>query len=97
MKGWNHRRWLALSLLLAALVWGVIFLLSTKPTQLWLLRRTVGFEEVDFERAQFSWGEAYIEDIELETAGIRLQARETRVIFSVWKLQNDSDAGGIFL
>ncbi|SVE41726.1 uncharacterized protein METZ01_LOCUS494580, partial [marine metagenome] len=85
MSEWNYKRWLLTSVILAALVWLVAFLLTTKPVQLWVLRRAVGFEEVAFERGQLKWGGAYLQDIELETAGIRLQARETEATFSIWK------------
>ncbi len=84
MSEWKYKRWLAVSVILAALVWLVAFLLTTKPVQLWILQRAVGFEEVAFERGQLNWGSAYIEDIELQTAGIRLRARETDATFSLW-------------
>ena len=85
MTGWNYRRLLIISVVFAALVWGVVFLLSTKPVQLWVLRRALGMEDLAFEQAQLSWGEANLENLEMEDRGLLLQAREARVTFTGWK------------
>ena len=42
-------------------------------------------ENLVFEQAHLSWGGARLENLELEDAGLLLQARETRTSFSAWK------------